>query len=39
MRNTHAKTHSDYTVDIIQIFKVEKVGEEERFKKVILKKH
>lgn len=34
MQNTHAKTHSDYTVDIVQIFKVSKHGENERFQKV-----
>ncbi|KAJ0052867.1 hypothetical protein Pint_00959 [Pistacia integerrima] len=33
MLNTHAKTHSSYTVDIVQIFKVEREGEVERFKK------
>lgn len=38
MQNTHAKTHSGYVVDIVQIFKVDKVGEDERFKKVILMK-
>lgn len=34
MRNTHAKTHSCYTVDIEQIFKVTREGEIERFGKV-----
>ena len=34
MKNTHAKTHSNYTVDIVQIFKVSREGEDERFKKV-----
>ncbi|XP_010259524.1 PREDICTED: poly [ADP-ribose] polymerase 2 isoform X2 [Nelumbo nucifera] len=33
MMNTHAKTHSNYTVDIVQIFRVSKEGEEERFRK------
>lgn len=33
MQNTHAKTHSDYTVDIVQIFRVSREGEAERFKK------
>ncbi|XWS46632.1 hypothetical protein CRYUN_Cryun14cG0085200 [Craigia yunnanensis] len=32
-QNTHAKTHSNYTVDIVQIFMVAKEGEIERFKK------
>ncbi|KAL6505035.1 Poly [ADP-ribose] polymerase 2 [Orobanche gracilis] len=32
-RNTHAKTHSNYDVDIIQIFKVSREGEAERFEK------
>ncbi|KAH9786480.1 poly (ADP-ribose) polymerase 2 [Citrus sinensis] len=31
--NTHAKTHSSYSVDIVQIFRVEREGETERFKK------
>ncbi|WOG94738.1 hypothetical protein DCAR_0314035 [Daucus carota subsp. sativus] len=33
MKNTHAKTHSNYTVDIVQIFRVSREGEAERFKK------
>ncbi|KAJ4963907.1 hypothetical protein NE237_023846 [Protea cynaroides] len=33
MQNTHAKTHSGYTVDIVQIFRVSKEGEEEHFSK------
>ncbi|KAI4349674.1 hypothetical protein L6164_010234 [Bauhinia variegata] len=33
MRNTHAKTHSNYTVDIVQLFKVSREGEAERFRK------
>ncbi|KAL9435647.1 hypothetical protein AB3S75_021841 [Citrus x aurantiifolia] len=31
--NTHAKTHSAYSVDIVQIFMVEREGETERFRK------
>ncbi|XP_031496360.1 poly [ADP-ribose] polymerase 2 [Nymphaea colorata] len=33
MKNTHAKTHADYTVDILQIFKVCREAENERFEK------
>ncbi|XP_070674639.1 poly [ADP-ribose] polymerase 2-like [Malus domestica] len=33
MRNTHAKTHSTYTVDIVQIFYTSKEREVERFRK------
>ncbi|KAJ8749589.1 hypothetical protein K2173_026238 [Erythroxylum novogranatense] len=33
LQNTHAKTHSQYTVDIVQVFKVSKEGENERFRK------
>lgn len=32
-KNTHAKTHSNYDVDIIQIFKVSREGEAEGFEK------
>ncbi|XVF80597.1 hypothetical protein PTKIN_Ptkin15bG0086500 [Pterospermum kingtungense] len=32
-QNTHAKTHSNYIVDIVQIFKVAREGEIERFEK------
>ncbi|KAK4406998.1 Poly [ADP-ribose] polymerase 2 [Sesamum angolense] len=32
-KNTHAKTHSSYDVKIIQIFKVSREGEAERFEK------
>ncbi|CAK9310127.1 unnamed protein product [Citrullus colocynthis] len=32
-QNTHAKTHSNYTVDIVQIFRVSRKGENERFRK------
>ncbi|KAL0371463.1 UNVERIFIED_CONTAM: Poly [ADP-ribose] polymerase 2 [Sesamum angustifolium] len=32
-KNTHAKTHSSYEVKIIQIFKVSREGEAERFEK------
>ncbi|KAK8452748.1 hypothetical protein SEVIR_5G162200v4 [Setaria viridis] len=34
LMNTHGKTHSGYTVDIVQIFKVFRHGETERFQKV-----
>ncbi|CAI0469681.1 unnamed protein product [Linum tenue] len=33
MSNTHAKTHSQYTVDIVQILKVSREGDAERFRK------
>nr|CAB3473102.1 unnamed protein product [Digitaria exilis] len=33
LMNTHGKTHSGYTVDIVQIFKVSRHGETERFQK------
>ncbi|XP_077218196.1 poly(ADP-ribose) polymerase isoform X2 [Tasmannia lanceolata] len=33
MQNTHAKTHSNYTVDIVHIFKVSRQGEFEHFQK------
>ncbi|XP_021906919.1 poly [ADP-ribose] polymerase 2 isoform X2 [Carica papaya] len=33
MQNTHAKTHSSYTVDIVQIFRVSRAGEVEQFGK------
>ena len=36
MMNTHAKLHSDYTVEIVQIFRTSKEGEAERFRKVWL---
>nr|XP_028943594.1 poly [ADP-ribose] polymerase 2-like [Malus domestica] len=32
LHNTHAKTHSSYTVDIVQIFRTSKEGEVERFR-------
>ncbi|XP_021839258.2 poly [ADP-ribose] polymerase 2 isoform X2 [Spinacia oleracea] len=32
-KNTHAKTHSNYTVDINQVFRVSRGGENEQFKK------
>lgn len=35
-KNTHAKTHSGYDVDITQIFKVSREGEFEQFHKVSL---
>lgn len=34
MRNTHGKTHSGYTVDIVQIFRVSREEESKRFVKV-----
>lgn len=34
MRNTHAKSHSNYAVDIVQIFKVSRQGEPDRFRQV-----
>lgn len=33
MLNTHGKTHSSYTVDIAQIFKISRNGEPDRFSK------
>ncbi|CAH9054994.1 unnamed protein product [Cuscuta europaea] len=33
MKNTHANTHSNYTVDIINLFRVARNGEGERFQK------
>ncbi|GMN37973.1 hypothetical protein TIFTF001_007247 [Ficus carica] len=33
MQNTHAKTHSNYTVDIVQLFRVSREGEVDRFGK------
>ncbi|GAU43747.1 hypothetical protein TSUD_36410 [Trifolium subterraneum] len=33
MKNTHAETHSNYTVQIVQIFRTSKKGEAERFRK------
>ncbi|XP_055820813.1 poly [ADP-ribose] polymerase 2 isoform X2 [Solanum dulcamara] len=33
MKNTHAKTHSSYAVDIVQIFRASRDGETERFQK------
>ncbi|CAO2184642.1 unnamed protein product [Urochloa humidicola] len=33
LMNTHAKTHSGYTVDVVQVFKVCRHGETERFQK------
>ncbi|XP_057426984.1 poly [ADP-ribose] polymerase 2 [Lotus japonicus] len=33
MKNTHAETHSNYTVDIVQIFRTSRKGEAERFRK------
>lgn len=36
LHNTHAKTHSNYTVDIVQIFRASREGEAERYRKVRL---
>ncbi|KAM5564070.1 poly [ADP-ribose] polymerase 2 [Rosa sericea] len=33
LHNTHAKTHSNYTVDIVQIFLASREGEAERYRK------
>ncbi|XP_020598702.1 poly [ADP-ribose] polymerase 2-A [Phalaenopsis equestris] len=33
LKNTHAETHSGYTVDIIHLFSVSRKGEAERFRK------
>lgn len=33
LANTHGKTHSGYTIDILQMFKVSRHGETERFQK------
>ncbi|KAK9945695.1 hypothetical protein M0R45_011194 [Rubus argutus] len=33
LHNTHAKTHSNYTVDIVQIFRASREGEIERYRK------
>ncbi|CAI9288697.1 unnamed protein product [Lactuca saligna] len=33
MKNTHAKTHSDYSVEIVQIFRASRHGEADRFSK------
>ncbi|XP_052161977.1 poly [ADP-ribose] polymerase 2-A [Oryza glaberrima] len=33
LANTHGKTHTNYTVDVVQIFKVSRHGEMERFQK------
>ncbi|KAG2402938.1 Poly [ADP-ribose] polymerase [Vigna angularis] len=33
MKNTHAETHSNYTVDIVQIFRASREGEAERYRK------
>ncbi|KAA8549149.1 hypothetical protein F0562_000833 [Nyssa sinensis] len=32
-KNTHAKTHSNYSIDVVQIFRVSREGEVERFRK------
>ncbi|KAK1664754.1 hypothetical protein QYE76_052913 [Lolium multiflorum] len=33
LANTHGKTHSGYTIDVLQMFKVSRHGETERFQK------
>ncbi|XP_047060524.1 poly [ADP-ribose] polymerase 2-A-like isoform X2 [Lolium rigidum] len=33
LANTHGKTHSGYTIDVLQMFKVSRYGETERFQK------
>ncbi|CAI8603764.1 unnamed protein product [Vicia faba] len=33
MKNTHAETHSNYTAEIVQIFRTSKEGEVDRFRK------
>lgn len=33
MNNTHAETHSTYKLEIVEIFKINRKGEQERFKK------
>ncbi|KAK6618637.1 hypothetical protein RUM43_013028 [Polyplax serrata] len=33
VKNTHAKTHSNYTLDIENVFKIERKGEAQRYKK------
>jgi poly [ADP-ribose] polymerase len=33
LSNTHAKTHSSYTIEILQVFKVSRDDEDERFEK------
>ncbi|XP_074268580.1 poly [ADP-ribose] polymerase 2-like [Silene latifolia] len=39
MKNTHAKTHSGYTVEIVQVFKVSREAEHERFKPFVSTKN
>lgn len=33
MKNTHAKTHCNYKLELVNVFKVERVGEDDRFSK------
>ncbi|KAL8139006.1 hypothetical protein V2J09_005007 [Rumex salicifolius] len=33
LKNTHGETHSNYTVDVVQVFRVSREGENERFNK------
>lgn len=35
MENTHAKTHSGYTVEIAQLFRASRAGEADRFQQVV----
>uniref|UniRef100_UPI0005C83067 poly [ADP-ribose] polymerase 2 n=1 Tax=Fragaria vesca subsp. vesca TaxID=101020 RepID=UPI0005C83067 len=39
LHNTHAKTHSNYTVDIVQIFRASREGEAERYRKFLSMKN
>ena len=32
MANTHAATHSSYTLELVEVFKIEREGEPQRFK-------
>jgi poly [ADP-ribose] polymerase len=32
LQNTHAKTHSTYTLTLVDLFTVSRAGEDERFK-------
>lgn len=37
MENTHAKTHSGYTVEIAQLFRASRAVEADRFQQVMLR--
>ncbi|KAL6210371.1 hypothetical protein ACLB2K_015604 [Fragaria x ananassa] len=39
LHNTHAKTHSNYTVDIVQIFRASREDEAERYRKFLSMKN